>query len=72
LEYVIDPSIGVDCKIAENRSAIPLVMVIFTPNDRDNGSLFRYDREYNGIREDSGKPFRYSADHGHFHPERSR
>jgi hypothetical protein len=58
--------------ITENRSAIPLIMIIFTSKDGDNGSLFRYYREYDGIREHNGKPFRYSADHDHFHLERWR
>jgi hypothetical protein len=42
LEYAIEPSNRVDCKITENRSAIPLFMIIFTPKDRDKGFLFRY------------------------------
>jgi hypothetical protein len=33
LEYAIDPSNRVDCKITEDRSAISLLMIIFTPKD---------------------------------------
>jgi hypothetical protein len=54
LEYAIDPTTRMDCKITENRSAIPPVHDHFTPKHLDNGILCRYFREYSGIQEHNG------------------
>jgi hypothetical protein len=54
LAYAIDSITRFDGNRTENRSAIPLFSDMFTPRDRYNGSLFRYLREYNGIRDNNG------------------
>ncbi|MDF2660825.1 MAG: hypothetical protein K0Q94_3616 [Paenibacillus sp.] len=56
---VMDPNINVDSKITENRSAIPLFTIMIIPNGCNNGSLLRYIREYNGIRDNKGIQFLY-------------
>jgi hypothetical protein len=60
LEDAIDPSPRVECKIKENRSAIPLFTIIFTPKARYRGILFRYLQASNGIRDNNGMQFLYS------------
>jgi hypothetical protein len=59
LAYVIVPINGVDSKITENRSVIPLSLPIFTPKARNSGSLCRYIQECSEIRDNSGIQYRY-------------
>jgi hypothetical protein len=59
LAYLIAPIASVDSNITEHRSAIPLFTIIFTPKVRNSGSLCRYPRECDEIRNINGNQFLY-------------